>query len=97
MVTPEEIFEEEKKMRFLKTVVDLTAAVLRGGQISREEAVDIVRATKKKVLEIFPEKEATYDLIYKPRFERLLQGFFFKESHSISDKGGKIEEANSSI
>ncbi len=75
MTTPEEILEEEKKMRFLKTVVDLTAAVLRGGQISREEAVNLVRATKKKVLELFPEKEATYDLIYKPRFERVLKEF----------------------
>jgi len=75
LTTPEEILEEEKKMRFLKTVVDLTAAVLRGGQISREEAVNLVRATKKKVLELFPEKEATYDLIYKPRFERVLKEF----------------------
>jgi len=94
LTTPEEILEEEKKMRFLKTVVDLTAAVLRGGQISREEAVNLVRATKKKVLELFPEKETTYDLIYKPRFERLLQEFFYRESLSIFEKGGRIEEGN---
>ena len=97
MATIEEFLEEEKKMHFLKIVVDLAAAVLRSGQISQEEAVNIVRATKKKVLELFPDKEATYNLIYKPRFERLLQEFLSKKSHSISEKGGEIEESNSFI
>jgi len=95
LTTPEEILEEEKKIRFLKTIVDLTTAVLKGGQVSREEAVDIIRATKKRVLELFPEKEATYNLIYKPRFERLLQEFLSKKSHLISEKGGEIEKGNS--
>lgn len=84
MATPEEIGEEEERMRLLKTVVDLTAAVLAQGQLSRDEALDLVKATKKKVLQLFPDKEAVYDLIYKPRFERLLRDCVWREFLSIS-------------
>lgn len=84
MATKEEIREEEERMRLLKTIVDLTAAVLVQGQVSREEALDLVRATKKKVLQLFPDKEAVYDLIYKPRFERILREFVRREFLSIS-------------
>lgn len=84
MATQEEIREEEERMRLLKTIVDLTAAVLVQGQVSREEALDLVRATKKKVLQLFPDKEAVYDLIYKPRFERILREFVRREFLSIS-------------
>jgi hypothetical protein len=78
METTREILEEERKMRFLRTIVDLTAAILKQQPLSREEGLQLVEATKKKVLQLFPDKEAVYDLIYKPRFERLLQEFVWR-------------------
>ncbi len=80
----DQIREEDEKMKLLKTIVDLTAAILVQGQISRTEALDLIHATKRKVLSIFPDKEETYNLIYQPRFERLLRENIWKEFLSIS-------------
>lgn len=81
----DQIREEEEKMKLLKTIVDLTVAILVQGQISRTEALDLIQATKRKVLSIFPDKEETYNLIYQPRFERLLRENIWKEFLSISE------------
>jgi len=56
-------------------VVDLTAAVLVQGRLSRSEAEDLVAATRRRALELFPDKEATYELILAPRFARLMNEF----------------------
>lgn len=73
MAKPEEIAEEQKKMRRLRTIVDLTAAMLSQGNLSTPEALKLVAATKKSVLSLFPDKEEIFDLIYKPRFERIIK------------------------
>jgi hypothetical protein len=56
-------------------VVDLASAVLMQGRLSRREAEDLVAATRRRALELFPDKEETYELILAPRFARLLDEF----------------------
>lgn len=73
MIDPKQLAEEQSKMRILRAIVDLTAAILRQGNLSVPEAIELVKSTKKGVLYLFPDKENTYDLIYKPRFERIIQ------------------------
>ncbi len=73
MIDPEQLAEEQRKMRLLRIIVDLTAAVLRQGNLTTPEAIDLIQATRKRVLELFPGKEDAYDLIYRPRFERIIQ------------------------
>jgi hypothetical protein len=85
MATPEEIREENRRMRILRIIVDLTTMILMQGDISRQEALELVRVTKQKILQLFPDKEATYDLIYKPRFERLLRQFVWREISTFSE------------
>jgi hypothetical protein len=85
MATPEEIREENRRMRILRILVDLTTVILMQGDVSRQEALDLIQATKQKILQLFPDKEATYDLIYKPRFERLLRQFVWREISTLSD------------
>jgi hypothetical protein len=68
--------EEEKKMRRLKIIVDLTAAVLAQEKLSIDEALDMMNATKCAVLRLFPDKEDTYDMIYGRRFDRILRARF---------------------
>ena len=70
--TKREIEEENKKMRYLRILVDLTTAILLQEDLSVPEALDLISSTKRQVLSLFPDKEDTYDLIYKPRFERLI-------------------------
>ena len=66
---------EARQVRQLRMVVDLTSAVLMQGRLSRREAEDLVAATRRRALELFPDKEETYELILAPRFARLLDEF----------------------
>ena len=48
------------------------AAIAQSSRISLEEAQDYVRAVRNKACELFPGKGETFDLIYAPRFRRLI-------------------------
>lgn len=72
----ERLKEEEKKMRRLRFVVDLTEAVLMQSAISLQEALELIENTKKAALTLFPDKEFVYDLVYTPRFRRILNDRF---------------------
>ncbi len=68
--------EEERKMRRLRFVVDLAEAVLMQSSLSLREAMELMENTKKAALSLFPDKEFVYDLIYTPRFRRILNDRF---------------------
>ncbi len=72
MASPAEILEENRKVRRLQVVVDLVTNVLRQSDLPVEEAAELVAATRRFALNLFPDKELTYDLIYQARFRRLL-------------------------
>ena len=67
--------EEARRLRQLRTVVDLTTSVLQQGRVSRVEGEELVAACRRRVLDLFPDKESTYELILAPRFARLLDEF----------------------
>ena len=67
-----EILEENRKVRRLQLVVGLVMSVLAQSEIPIEEASELVAATRRLALNLFPDKEQMYDLIYQPRFQRLL-------------------------
>ena len=72
MASQAEILEENRKVRRLQFVVDLVMSVLRQSEMPVEEAAELVAATRRFALTLFPDKAKTYDLIYQPRFQRLL-------------------------
>ncbi len=72
MPTEEEIFLEEQKLRRLKRIVDTTAFTLRNKKLIGRKAWALMESTKIQVLKIFPDKEETFELIYKPRFLRII-------------------------
>ena len=67
--------EEARRVRQLRMVVDLTCNVLMQGGLPRNEAEELVAAARRRALELFPDKEATYELILAPRFARLVREF----------------------
>ena len=71
----EALAEEGHRLRHLRTVVDLTTSILQQGRMSRDEAEALVAASRRRILDLFPDKEATYELILAPRFARLIQEF----------------------
>lgn len=72
MPSEAEIREENRKVRRLQLVVDLVTNLLRQSDMPIEEAAELVAATRRFALTLFPDKAHTYDLIYRPRFQRLL-------------------------
>jgi hypothetical protein len=72
VATQEEILEESRKVRRLQIVVGLVTNVLRQSEIPVEEAAELVAQTRAYALSLFPDKEATYDLLYQSRFQRLM-------------------------
>lgn len=73
MINKEEIEEEDKKIRYLRVVADLTVNIIMQTNTSLSEAKRMIEGTRRLALTLFPGKEDVYDLIYKPRFMRLLR------------------------
>jgi hypothetical protein len=72
----EELLKEEKNMRRLRFIVDLAEAVLMQSDLSLQESMELIENTKKAALGLFPDKEFVYDLVYTPRFRRILYARF---------------------
>ncbi|HWX76413.1 MAG TPA: hypothetical protein VNY32_02990 [Candidatus Acidoferrales bacterium] len=68
----EALLAEERKLRRLGRAMDIAAALLRQTELTLEEAQDVVNHARQTALQLFPGKEDTFDLIYGPRFRRIL-------------------------
>jgi uncharacterized protein YigA (DUF484 family) len=67
------IENENRMIRRLRFLVDLTfATIAQDYDMTLDQAWDHVLALKGAALAMFPGKEAAFDLIYLPRFSRLL-------------------------
>lgn len=60
-------------MRRLRHLISLTTAELVQGDHGLAEAEAIIERTRCAVLTMFPGKESTFELIYRPRFVRILR------------------------
>jgi len=68
--------EENRRIRQLRLGVELAIAVIMQTQLDIDEALDIVNGVRKLALRLFPGSEDTFDLIYLPRFRRVLRERF---------------------
>jgi hypothetical protein len=69
----DDLLEEERKIREMRCLVDITSMVISQGNISVIEACTLIRLTRRHVLALFPDKEKVFELIYRPRFSRIIQ------------------------
>lgn len=72
MPTREELDEEDRRVRQLRIVVGLALSVIGQTDLTLAQAQEMVAATRSMALRLFPGKELAFDLIYLPRFRRLL-------------------------
>ncbi len=72
MITREELDDEDRRVRQLRTVVHLALSAIAQTDIGLTEAERLVSAVRGAALRLFPGKELAFDLIYLPRFRRLL-------------------------
>jgi len=68
--------DENKRIRRLQIMMNMVTSVLSQEDMSLEEAMELVANAKRAALAMFPDKELAYDLIYKPRLQRLLRERF---------------------
>jgi hypothetical protein len=70
--SPQEIKDENKKIRRLRFMVDLTLSLIYQANMTREEALEHYIKVKNYALRLFPGKEDAFEIIYAPRFKRLI-------------------------
>ena len=69
----EALREENRRLRRLRVIIDLTLSRLyQDPDLSLLEALTMVERCREAALALFPGKEVAFDLIYRPRFERVL-------------------------
>lgn len=66
------IKEETKRLHRLQFTVRLVMSIISQSNPPFEEASEMVAATRRLALHLFPGKELAYELIYQPRLQRLL-------------------------
>jgi hypothetical protein len=65
--------EERRKLRRLQIMMNMVMSVISQDQdLTVEEAAEMVANTKRAALAMFPDKEFAYDILYKPRLQRLM-------------------------
>lgn len=70
--TPEEIKEEDRRIRHLRQMVDFTMVLIIQSDMGLDEAQRHVSALRDFASRLFPGKEHVFDMVYGPRLKRLL-------------------------
>jgi len=69
--------EESRKIRRLQIMMSMVMSVLgQDPNLTLEEASELVAGAKRAALNLFPDKELAFDLLYKPRLQRLMRERF---------------------
>jgi hypothetical protein len=74
--TQEQIDDESRRIRRLRILVQLTIESIAAGDLTAEEAAGMVAATRRVALEMFPGKERAFDLLYRPKFQRVMHAVY---------------------
>jgi ABC-type transporter Mla maintaining outer membrane lipid asymmetry ATPase subunit MlaF len=76
-MSPAELAEETKLIRRLQFMMNLVLqTIAQDGSLTIDEASQMIADARKAALAMFPGKELAYDLIWRPRFQRLMRERF---------------------
>jgi hypothetical protein len=76
-VSNEERAEEQKLIRRLQMMMNMVMQVIaQDTTLTVDDAAQMVADSRKAALAMFPGKELAYDLIWRPRFQRLMRERF---------------------
>jgi hypothetical protein len=65
--------EERRKLRRLQIMMNMVMSVIgQDPDLTVEEAAELAANAKRAALAMFPDKEFAYDILYKPRLQRLM-------------------------
>lgn len=72
----EKLRAEDRQIRDLQGVVALAMQMLATQVRTKGEALAVMGGAREYALKLFPDKEETFDLIYRPRLERVYRERF---------------------
>jgi hypothetical protein len=76
-ISAEERAEEQKLIRRLQMMMNMVMQVIAQDQsLTIDDAAQMIADSRKAALAMFPGKELAYDLIWRPRFQRLMRERF---------------------
>src|ERR1700678_2951103 len=76
-ISAEERAEEQKLIRRLQFMMNMVMQVIaQDSSLTVDDASQMIADSKKAALAMFPGKELAYDLIWRPRFQRLMRERF---------------------
>lgn len=79
------LLDEQKRIRRLRFVVDLTASVLsQDGSLTPGDARELIERAHSAALSLFPGSERQFDLLIRPRLMRIFEERFPPDSSSIN-------------
>lgn len=64
--------DEPLRLRRLQMMMQMVQAVIAQDDVTLDEAADLAAGARRAALALFPGKDLAYDLIYRPRLERLI-------------------------
>ena len=82
MATREELADEAARARKVRHLVDLATSLIMQSAMARRDAQQLVSTVRERILDLFPDGAETYELIYAPRFSRLIDEFAKPDSPS---------------
>ena len=69
--------DERRRLRRLQILMSMVMSVIsQDAEMTVEEAAEMAANTRRAALAMFPGKELAFDLIYKPRLQRLMRERF---------------------
>jgi len=69
--------EEARKIRRLQIMMSMVMSVIsQDRDLTVEEASELAAGAKRAALAMFPDKELAFDILYKPRLQRLMNERF---------------------
>jgi uncharacterized protein YigA (DUF484 family) len=69
--------DEARRIRRLQIMMSMVSSVIsQDPSLTVEEASELAAGAKRAALAMFPDKELAYDLLYKPRLQRLMRERF---------------------
>ena len=75
--TSQELQDEQRKLRRLQIMVNMVMSVIcQDMSLTIDEASEMVADTRRAALAMFPGKELAFDLLFKPRLQRLMRERF---------------------
>ena len=76
-ISAEERAEEQKLIRRMQMMMNMVMQVIaQDASLTVDDAAQMIADSRKAALAMFPGKELAYDLIWRPRFQRLMRERF---------------------